>query len=258
MAFEEELEKLLEDEEVIGDLSRAIGKLELEQGFTGDTVKKEEALDRPSLKGSMPKLIGTGFEQLAAHNYGGEFRDNCADVYIGLNENLQGFPVQVKSCLLFRKDNKGGQRANFVIRHNSYSQLPEDALIELNLYNPVDQPEISDRITFGFDPGEYLGRDDFEAVELEGQVFEKVDEGREEDEMTYLDLHRRVLITKELFEEVVWRYDNADLSLSPDTEEAPWYKRGEYNVPWKKIFGIQGTPVENSPLRKTARELYQN
>jgi hypothetical protein len=124
-------------------------------------------------------LIGTGFEQLAAHNYGGEFEDNCADVYTGLNENLQGFPIQVKSCLLFRKDNKGGQRANFVVRHNSYSQLPEDALIELNLYNPVDHPEISDRMTLGFNPGEYLGRDDFEAVELECQIFEQVDEGDE-------------------------------------------------------------------------------
>jgi hypothetical protein len=180
--------------------------------------------------------------------------DNCADVYIGLNGDLDGWPIQVKSCLLFRKDGGRGQRANFVVRHNSYSQLPEETLIELNLYNPVDNPQNTERQTYGLNPSEYLGRDNFEAVNFEGPILQDVDE--EQDGMTYLDLHRRVLIPKNLFEEVVRRYDDADLSTSPSEENSPWYKRKEYNVPWKKIFGIQGTPIENSPLRKTARQIY--
>ncbi|MFB6099858.1 MAG: hypothetical protein ABEK16_01165 [Candidatus Nanohalobium sp.] len=55
---------------------------------------------------------------------------------------------------------------------------------------------------------------------------------------------------------MVRRYDDADLSLSPEEDEAPWYPREEYNVPWKKIFGEQDTLAEKSPLRKTARDLY--
>jgi hypothetical protein len=51
VASVKELEKLLENEEVIDDLSRAIGKLELEEGFNGDIVKKEDALERLSIRG---------------------------------------------------------------------------------------------------------------------------------------------------------------------------------------------------------------
>ena len=249
------LEEFLENEAVVDDLSRVVGSLELEEGFVGEPVEKEKALDRPDWNGRVGKLTATGFEQLAAHNYGGEFIDNCADVRIGLNDDLPGFPVQVKSCLLFRKDGGTGQRANFVVRHNSYSKLPENALMELNLYSPVDSPEASNRTTYGFKPDEYQGIEEFNAAEFEGQIFQ---EENPEDNMLYLDLHRRVLIPKNLFEETVRRYDETDLSLTPEHENSSWYERKEYNVPWIKIFGKQRTPIEESPIRETARKIYPN
>ncbi|QGA80292.1 hypothetical protein [Candidatus Nanohalobium constans] len=252
----DDVNSVLENQDLVYDLSRVVGSLDMPEGFQGGRVEKAESLDRPKLEGKIPKLIGSGFEQLAAWNYGAEFKDNSADVYIGFDDDFSGWGVQVKSCSLFVNNGGLGQRGSFVVRHESYDDLPPKSLFELNLYSVVDEPVPNGRTTLGFNPEEYEGIDDFEEAKRQTQIFEPAVDGSPGDDLIYLDLHRQVLIPKNLFEEVVRRYDDSDLSIDPDEEDAPWYPRKEYNVPWKKIFGEQGTPIENSPLQKTARDIY--
>lgn len=186
----------------------------------GSPPTGEEAVDRPPMREGDAQIVANSFERMVAEDYSGkEISDGKdsegeADVVVGLNDRAYGWPIQVKSCLMYRKDSSsetGFRPGAFKFRWHNYSNLPDESFIDLNIYVPEEN-------------GRGLQSFTLERTDEEETSFEELD----------VELYGKMLVPKTVLEDAV-----PDLKKPPEDEGSGWYSNGVYELDWRDVFAEQ-------------------
>jgi hypothetical protein len=181
----------------------------------------EQSVDRHPMREGDAQMIANNFERMVSDDYSGKNigdgkdSEGEADVVVGLNDRAYGWPIQVKSCLMYRKDQsseRGFRPGVFKFRWHNYKELPDESFIDLNIYGPA--------------------QDDSEG--LTSFTVERTDEEETSMEELDVELYGKMLVPKTMLEDAV-----PDISRPPEEEGSSWYSNGVYELDWRDVFGEQ-------------------
>jgi len=195
----------------------------------------EAAAKRDKMSPGDAQVIANSFERMVASDYSGrnisdgKDSEGEADVVVGLNDRAYGWPIQVKSCLMYRKDSsseKGYRNGVFKFHWHNYSNLPEESFIDFNLYGPAEE-------------GKGLASFTVERKDEEKTTFKELD----------VELYGKMLVPKTVLEDAV-----PDMQGSPEANESGWYTNGVYELKWEDVFGEQKhqSPIYQDIQKKKA------
>lgn len=179
----------------------------------------EESVDRDPMRKGDAQMIANNFEQMVADDYSGKNisdgkdSEGEADVVVGLNDRAYGWPIQVKSCLMYRMDNsseKGFRPGDFKFHWHNYSNLPDESFLDFNVYGPKS--------------GESEGLTSF--------TVERTDEEETSMEELDVEVYGKMLVPKTILEDSV-----PELQNPPESDESGWYSNGVYELDWRDVFG---------------------
>lgn len=179
----------------------------------------EESVDRDPMREGDAQMIANSFERMVADDYSGKNisdgkdSEGEADVVVGLNDRAYGWPIQVKSCLMYRMDSsseKGYRPGAFKFRWHNYSNLPEESFLDFNVYGPARE----------------------ESEGLTSFTVERMDEEETSMEEMDVELYGKMLVPKTILEDAV-----PDIGRPPEDKESGWYRNGVYELNWRDVFG---------------------